>query len=75
MKTNLLSRLKLKYFSNLFGMTVQFDVNITLILCSTSIFSSDITMISYFKITFDKRIITNPTFFRAFKFLSFFLVI
>ena len=52
---------------------IQFKIDITISMYRTSIFSNDMTIISYFNIILNIIIITNPTFSRALKiFIAFF---
>ena len=54
---------------------IQFNVNITISMCSATTFSSDMTMISHFSITLNINMIGNPTFRRVLKSSSSFLII
>ena len=47
--------------------SLWFKIDIAISMCKTSIFSSDMTMISYFNITINIIIIANPTFSRVLK--------
>ena len=50
---------------------IEFKFDITVFMCGTSIFYSDMTIISYFNFVFN-IVITNPTFSRVLKILIIF---
>ena len=52
---------------------MSFNIDITIFMCKISVFSSNVTMIFYFKITIIISFITDPTFSRVLKIFITFL--